>query len=155
MQGHLFYVAGGIREVDRWLGTPVYPERPFGTREFDRTLRGLRLEHVSYTYATGTQALKDVTSRSAPGRRWQSSAAPARVSRRSASLLLRLRAPTAGRITVDGIDYWEFSAESWHRAIALVEQDAFLFHGTLRENVVYGWQDVTGGASNAPSRRPI
>ena len=63
-----------------------------------------------------------------------------------ASLLLRLRVPTAGRITVDGRDYWEFSPESWHRSIALVEQDAFLFHGTLRENVLYGWQHVTEGA---------
>ena len=25
MQGHLFYVAGGIREVERWLNTPLYP----------------------------------------------------------------------------------------------------------------------------------
>ncbi len=25
MQGHLFYVAGGIREVERWLSTPVFP----------------------------------------------------------------------------------------------------------------------------------
>jgi len=60
-----------------------------------------------------------------------------------ASLLLRLRVPTAGRIIVDGADYWEFSAESWHRSIALVEQDAFLFHGTLRENILYGWQSAT------------
>ena len=63
-----------------------------------------------------------------------------------ASLLMRLRVPTAGRIAVDGRDYWEFSPESWHRSIALVEQDAFLFHGTLRENVLYGWQHVTEGA---------
>jgi ABC-type multidrug transport system fused ATPase/permease subunit len=54
----------------------------------------------------------------------------------------RLRAPSGGRITVDGRDCWEFSAESWHRATALVEQDAFLFHGTLRENILYGCDDV-------------
>jgi ATP-binding cassette subfamily B protein len=55
---------------------------------------------------------------------------------------LRLRAPSAGRVTVDGRDCWEFSPESWHRATALVEQDAFLFHGTLRENILYGCEAV-------------
>jgi ABC-type multidrug transport system fused ATPase/permease subunit len=63
-----------------------------------------------------------------------------------AALLLRFRAPTSGRITVDGVDYWEYSPESWHRATALVEQDAFLFHGTLRENIVYGCATATDAA---------
>ena len=60
-----------------------------------------------------------------------------------AALLLRLRAPTSGHVFVDGSDYWDFTPESWHRAVALVEQDAFLFHGTLRENIVYGSPDAT------------
>jgi ATP-binding cassette subfamily B protein len=47
---------------------------------------------------------------------------------------------------VDGVDYWEYSPESWHRATALVEQDAFLFHGTLRENIVYGCATATDAA---------
>jgi ABC-type multidrug transport system fused ATPase/permease subunit len=60
-----------------------------------------------------------------------------------AAILLRFRAPTSGRVTVDGVDYWEFSPDSWHRATALVEQDAFLFHGTLRDNIVYGCAAVS------------
>ena len=40
MQGICSIVAGGIREVDRWLSTPVYPERPFGTIEFHRAAHG-------------------------------------------------------------------------------------------------------------------
>ena len=44
------------------------------------------------------------------------------------------------------MDYWEYSPESWHRATALVEQDAFLFHGTLRENIVYGFAGATPAA---------
>jgi len=44
---------------------------------------------------------------------------------------------------VDGQDAWEFSPETWHRATAVVEQDAFLFHGTLRQNILYGCTDVS------------
>jgi ABC-type multidrug transport system fused ATPase/permease subunit len=146
MQGHLFYVAGGIREVDRWLSTPVYPERPFGVVEFVTLRDALRLEGVSYTYGTGTEALKQVDFEVRAGQTVAVVGSSGSGKSTLASLLLRLRVPTAGRITVDGVDYWQFSPESWHRSIALVEQDAFLFHGTLGENVLYGWQHVTEGA---------
>ena len=146
MQGHLFYLAGGIREVGRWLSTPVYPERPFGTIEFGALRAALRLEGVSYTYGTGTEALKGVDLEVRAGQTVAVVGSSGSGKSTLASLLLRLRVPTGGRITVDGVDYWQFSAESWHRSIALVEQDAFLFHGTLGENVLYGWQHVTDGA---------
>jgi subfamily B ATP-binding cassette protein MsbA len=146
MQGSLFYVAGGIREVERFLNTPVYPERPFGSVEFQGLQSAIRLEGLGYTYATGTQALRDVTFEVRAAQTVAVVGSSGSGKSTLASLLLRLRAPSEGRITVDGVDYWQFSAESWHRAMALVEQDAFLFHGTLRENVLYGWQDVTDGA---------
>jgi ATP-binding cassette, subfamily B, bacterial MsbA len=146
MQGHLFYVAGGIREVERWLNTPLYPVRPFGALEFPGITESVRLEKVGYTYGTGTQALIDVDFEIRAGQTVALVGTSGSGKSTLASLLMRLRVPTTGRIAVDGRDYWEFSPESWHRSIALVEQDAFLFHGTLRENVLYGWQHVTEGA---------
>ena len=146
MQGSLFYVAGGIREVQRFLDTPVYPERPFGTIEFPGIRTALRLEGLGYTYGTGTEALRDVSFEVRAGQTVAIVGSSGSGKSTLASLLLRLRAPTAGRIAVDGVDYWQFSAESWHRSIALVEQDAFLFHGTLGENVLYGWPHVSAGA---------
>ncbi|MHB8520754.1 MAG: ATP-binding cassette domain-containing protein [Limisphaerales bacterium] len=60
-----------------------------------------------------------------------------------ANLLLRFRRPTTGHITVDGRDYWDFSAESWHCAVAVVEQEAFLFHDTMAQNIAYGFPEVS------------
>jgi ATP-binding cassette, subfamily B, bacterial MsbA len=146
MQGHLYHVAGGIREVERWLDTPIFPERAFGTVEFAGVRDALRFEELGYTYGTGTEALRDATFEVRAGQTVAIVGSSGSGKSTLAALLLRLRAPTSGRISVDGIDYWQFSPESWHRQVALVEQDAFLFHGTLRENVVYGWQRVSDEA---------
>jgi ATP-binding cassette subfamily B protein len=53
-------------------------------------------------------------------------------------LLMGFYAPTSGRLTVDGIDLREFDLASWRRKIGLVSQDAFVFNGTLRENIAIG-----------------
>ncbi len=43
-----------------------------------------------------------------------------------------------GRIELDGKDVRELRLESLHRAVALVSQDTFLFHGTVKQNIAYG-----------------
>ena len=146
LQGHLLYLAGGVREVQVWLDTPVYPERPFGTRVYTPVRDAVRFERVSYTYPNGATALQDVEFSVAAGQTVAIVGASGSGKSTLAALLLRFRAPTRGSITVDGVDYWEYSPDSWHRATALVEQDAFLFHGTLRENIVYGFDRATPAA---------
>jgi subfamily B ATP-binding cassette protein MsbA len=143
LQGHLLYLAGGVREVQVWLDTPTYPERAFGTRIYKPLRDALRFELVSYTYPNGATALNDVEFSVPVGQTVALVGASGSGKSTLAALLLRFRTPTRGRISVDGIDYWEYSPESWHRATALVEQDAFLFHGTLRENIVYGFAGAT------------
>ena len=60
-----------------------------------------------------------------------------------ASLLCRFRCPSEGFIFVDQSDYWKFSPESWHSAVALVDQETFLFNDTLRQNIAYGLPQVS------------
>jgi subfamily B ATP-binding cassette protein MsbA len=146
LQGHLLYLAGGVREVQLWLDTPVYPQRAFGTRVYTPVRDALRFERVSYTYPNGATALHDVEFAVPTGQTVAIVGASGSGKSTLAALLLRFRTPTRGSITVDGVDYWEYSPESWHRATALVEQDAFLFHGTLRENIVYGFDRATPAA---------
>ncbi len=53
-------------------------------------------------------------------------------------LLLRLYEIQAGEIMLDGIDIRDLQLADLRRAIGLVSQDVFLFHGTVRENIAYG-----------------
>lgn len=50
---------------------------------------------------------------------------------------------TSGRITVDGHDIEGITLESLRRQISIVSQEAFLFNGTVRENILYGKLDAT------------
>jgi len=58
-------------------------------------------------------------------------------------LLLRLYDPTGGRITIDGADLRDLQLGDLRRAIGLVSQDVFLFHGTVAENIAYGHPDAS------------
>lgn len=53
-------------------------------------------------------------------------------------LLLRLYEVTAGNITLDGLSLDQINLADLRRAIGLVSQDVFLFHGTVAENICYG-----------------
>ncbi len=54
------------------------------------------------------------------------------------NLLMRFYDVDEGRITVDGIDTRELSRDNLRRTFGMVLQDAWLFKGTIRENVTYG-----------------
>jgi ATP-binding cassette subfamily B protein len=58
-------------------------------------------------------------------------------------LLLRFYDPSAGRITLDGRDLRDLRMADLRRAIGLVSQDVFLFHGSVRDNIAYGRPDAT------------
>jgi ATP-binding cassette subfamily B protein len=58
-------------------------------------------------------------------------------------LLLRLYEVQGGTITLDNLELQQIQLRDLRRAIGLVSQDVFLFHGTVRENIAYGSFDAT------------
>jgi subfamily B ATP-binding cassette protein MsbA len=143
LQGYVFYMAGGVKEVERWMASLHHSPKPFGTAKFVRVREAIRLQRIGYTYPNGTQALAEVTFEIPVGKTVALVGASGSGKSTIATLLLRLRQPAAGNITVDGQDYWNFSPESWHQAIAVVEQEAFLFHDTVARNIAYGCPEAT------------
>lgn len=59
------------------------------------------------------------------------------------SLLPRFYDVTGGAIRIDGIDVRDMTQESLRQQIGIVQQDVFLFAGTLRENISYGRSGAT------------
>ena len=52
--------------------------------------------------------------------------------------MARFYDPTAGTIALDGVDLREIQVESYRCLLGIVEQDVFLFDGTVAENIAYG-----------------
>ena len=59
------------------------------------------------------------------------------------SLIPRFYDVDSGQITIDGMDIRDMTKESLRSQIGIVQQDVFLFTGTLRENIAYGKLDAT------------
>jgi ATP-binding cassette, subfamily B, bacterial len=59
------------------------------------------------------------------------------------NLIARFFDPTSGRIELDGTDLRDIQVESYRRLLGIVEQDTFLFDGTIAENIAYGHRGAT------------
>ena len=153
LQSHLVYLAWGVKEVERWLLSPQYPNRPFGSVKFESVRQSIRFEQVGFVYPNGTQALHDLSFEIPAGKTIALVGASGSGKSTVATLLLRLRQPTTGRISLDGNDYWDFSADSWSGSVAVVEQEAFLFCDTLARNIGYGFPNVTAEAIRTAVRQ--
>ena len=76
-------------------------------------------------------------------------------------LLLRYFEPTGGAILVDGTSLSELTLQSWRGQLGYVPQDAFLFHGTVAENILLGrpeadmdWVPAAIAAERSPPPKP-
>jgi ATP-binding cassette subfamily B protein/subfamily B ATP-binding cassette protein MsbA len=59
------------------------------------------------------------------------------------NLVARFYDPTAGAVLLDGVDLRDLSVESLRRLLGIVEQDVFLFDGTIAENIAYAARNAT------------
>jgi ATP-binding cassette subfamily B protein/subfamily B ATP-binding cassette protein MsbA len=59
------------------------------------------------------------------------------------NLIARFFDPTRGMIELDGTDLCEIDLESYRRLLGIVEQDIFLFDGTIAENIGYGGRNAS------------
>ncbi len=68
-------------------------------------------------------------------------------------LVARFHDPTRGRILLNGTDLREFHLKSYRDLLAIVQQDVFLFDGSVRDNIAYGRRDATMAEIEDAARR--
>lgn len=132
----------GFRRYQELLATePDIVDRPGALNP--GALRGdIRLESVSFGYATDRPILKavDLVIRAGETIAFVGPSGAGKTT--LLSLLPRFYEVDDGRITIDGIDIRDMSLAGLRRQIGIVQQDVFLFGGTIRENIAYGRLDA-------------
>jgi ATP-binding cassette subfamily B protein/subfamily B ATP-binding cassette protein MsbA len=68
-------------------------------------------------------------------------------------LVARFHDPTRGRILVNGTDIRHFRLRTYRDLLAIVQQDVFLFDGSVRDNIAYGKHDATDAEVEDAARR--
>ena len=103
----------------------------------------IRFEDVSFSYNDGTKVLDHVDLHVAPGETVALVGESGGGKTTMCHLIPRFYDVTDGRITVDGQDIRALTQESLRKNIGIIQQDVFLFAGTVRENIRYGRPDAT------------
>ena len=103
----------------------------------------IRFEEVSFSYGDGTQVLDHVNLHIAPGETVALVGESGGGKTTMCHLIPRFYDVTDGRITVDGRDIRTLTQESLRKNIGIIQQDVFLFAGTVMENIRYGRPDAT------------
>ncbi|MEO0768386.1 MAG: ABC transporter ATP-binding protein [Cyanobacteria bacterium J06649_4] len=131
------------RRVMNLLDTPI-SIRPGKTALPTLQVNGdIVFENVSFAYHERQPILNNLSLKIPAGKTTAIVGATGSGKSTLVKLLLRFYEVSAGQITLDGLDLQSLALKDLRKAIGLVSQDVFLFHGTVAENIAYGSFNAT------------
>jgi ATP-binding cassette subfamily B protein/subfamily B ATP-binding cassette protein MsbA len=128
------------------------PDKP-DARDAPVLVREIAFDRVSFEYREGRPVVRDFTVAVRGG------SVVALVGRSGAGkttvtdLVARFHDPTSGRILVNGSDIRDFKLRTYRSLLAIVQQDVFLFDGSVRENIAYGRHGASDAEIEDAARR--
>lgn len=128
----------GFRRYIEFLETePEIADRP-EAKIIEEIDGEITFSNVSFGYAANNRALHQINLKVRPGETVALVGPSGAGKSTICSLLPRFYEVNEGSIKIDGVDIRDFKLQSLRSHIGIVQQDVFLFDGTIRENIAYG-----------------
>ena len=125
--------------VFRLLDEEEVEPDPAQPAELPRNVEGrVAFEHVRFGYEAKKPLMRDVSLVAEPGQKVAIVGATGAGKTTLINLLMRFYEIDGGRITLDGVDTRRLTRADLRRQFGMVLQDAWLFEGTIAENIAYG-----------------
>jgi len=124
------------------IDTPIEPGLS-DKRDVAQIAGDIRYENVTFAYAEGLPALKNVSFHARPGETIALVGATGAGKSTLVNLLTRFYEHTSGEILIDGRSIREYNLRALREAIGVVTQESFLFNGSIRENLLVGKPDAS------------
>jgi ATP-binding cassette subfamily B protein len=136
--------------------TPAVPEPhdplPLPPAEPERPGREVVFDKVSFGYRSGVEVLPEFSLRLPAGQTVAVVGATGAGKSTLAKLLARFYDPSGGRVLLDGVELSALAQVQLRGAVVMVTQEAFLFSGTVAENIAIGRPDATREEVEAAAR---
>jgi ABC-type multidrug transport system fused ATPase/permease subunit len=132
--------AAAIQRIYEFLGRDAEPQTG---RALSIGRGRIEFQNVSFAYQAGNEVLKDVTFAIEPGSVVALAGRTGAGKSTLVNLLMRFYEVGSGRMTLDGTDLREFSLASLRNQIGIVDQQAFLFSGSIVDNIRFGKPEAT------------
>jgi ATP-binding cassette subfamily B protein len=145
-------IAGFKRYLEIMDTAPEVADRPDAI-EVERLRGEIRYRDVTFGYDAGRPVLQGVNLTIRPGETVAFVGPSGAGKTTICSLLPRFYDVDDGQITVDGYDIRSLTLASLRRQIGIVQQDVFLFYGSIRENIAYGNLEASEPEIWAAARR--
>ena len=114
-----------------------------GAKDLPPTKGHVVYQGVGFSYEQGKEVLHDISFEIRPGTTVALAGASGGGKSTICSLLSRFYEVKEGSVSIDGYDIRDLKLESLRRQIGIVQQDVYIFNGTVRENILYGKPDAT------------